>query len=57
MHWASKDAFDRATAGDPVINATRIAIRQFIEGAGPLPHEVVEVIPPARTSAPGGAPE
>ena len=43
MHWASKEAFKQAAAENPVIGATRTAIRQFIEGAGPRPHEVIEV--------------
>ena len=41
MHWASREAFDQATANNPAIAATRVAIRQFIEGAGPVPHEVI----------------
>jgi heme-degrading monooxygenase HmoA len=45
MHWASKEAFKQAAAENPVIDATRTAIRQFIEGAGPRPHEVIEVKP------------
>ncbi|MFL6127376.1 antibiotic biosynthesis monooxygenase [Actinophytocola sp.] len=45
MHWAGKEALDRAGAHDSVIAATRVAIRQFIEGAGPVPYEVVEIKP------------
>jgi heme-degrading monooxygenase HmoA len=43
MHWASRAAQDAATATNPVIQATRTAIRRFIEGDGPLPYEVVAV--------------
>lgn len=43
MHWASKDAFDRAGAKGSVIEATRRAVRQFIEDAGPAQYDVVEV--------------
>jgi heme-degrading monooxygenase HmoA len=43
MHWAGKDAFDRAGAKGSVIEATRLAIRRFIEGAGPARYEVVHV--------------
>ncbi|HEV7652819.1 MAG TPA: antibiotic biosynthesis monooxygenase [Actinophytocola sp.] len=43
MHWASREALDAATAANPVIAAARTAIRRFVEGNGPLPHEVVEV--------------
>jgi heme-degrading monooxygenase HmoA len=42
-HWASKEALRAATAENPVIKATKTAIRQFIEGTGPQPHKVVEV--------------
>jgi heme-degrading monooxygenase HmoA len=43
MHWASRAALDAAVTADPVIAATRTAIRRFIEGGGPLPYEVVAV--------------
>lgn len=43
MHWASKEALKRASAENPVIAATKIAIRELIEGAGPRPHEVIAV--------------
>jgi heme-degrading monooxygenase HmoA len=42
-HWTSREALDAATAANPAIRATRTAIREFIEGNGPLPYEVVEV--------------
>lgn len=47
MHWASREAFKRASAENPVIDATKTAIRQFIEGDGPRPHEVIEIKPRA----------
>jgi heme-degrading monooxygenase HmoA len=45
MHWASREAFDQATADDPVIRATRTAVQDYIEGDGPRPHEVIEIKP------------
>ena len=43
MHWASREALAAATADNPVIEETRAAIRQFIEGDGPRPYEVIAV--------------
>jgi heme-degrading monooxygenase HmoA len=43
MHWSSREAFDQATANNPVIHATRTAIRPYIDGNGPRPHEVIEI--------------
>lgn len=43
MHWASKEALQRATAENPVIKATKSAIRQFTDGTGPQPYEVIAV--------------
>lgn len=45
MHWANKEALKQATAQNPVIKSTKTAIRQFIEGTGPRPHEVIELKP------------
>jgi hypothetical protein len=39
----TQEAFKRASAENPVIDATKTAIRQFIEGDGPRPHEVIEI--------------
>jgi hypothetical protein len=36
-------ALDAATTANPVIATTRTAIRRFIEGDGPRPHEVVAI--------------
>ena len=41
MHWAGKEALEAATARNPVIKATRTAIRRFVEG--PEPYRVVDV--------------
>jgi heme-degrading monooxygenase HmoA len=43
MHWATKEALDRAGRDNPVIARTRTAIRQYIDGPGPAPYEVVEI--------------
>jgi heme-degrading monooxygenase HmoA len=44
MHWASKEALRQAGVENPVISATKKEIRQFIEGDGPEPYEVIEVM-------------
>jgi heme-degrading monooxygenase HmoA len=44
MHWASKEALRQAGVENPVINTTKKEIRQFIEGDGPEPYEVIEVM-------------
>jgi heme-degrading monooxygenase HmoA len=41
MHWGSRQAFQQATSSDPVIAATKRAIRRFTDA--PLPYEVIEV--------------
>jgi heme-degrading monooxygenase HmoA len=43
MHWADREAFDSAGAGGSVIDAARRAIRQHIEGAGPIRYDVVAI--------------
>ena len=43
MHWAGREQFRQAGSGGSVIEATRVAIRQFIEGDGPVPYQVTEV--------------
>jgi len=43
MHWASREQFKRAGSNASVIESTRLAIRRFIEGDGPVPYQVIEV--------------
>jgi len=43
MHWASREAFDQATAGNSVIAATKAQVHQLIEGRGPNRYEVLQV--------------
>jgi heme-degrading monooxygenase HmoA len=43
MHWAGREALDRAGANNSAIAATRAAIRQYVEGNGPVPYEVVQI--------------
>jgi heme-degrading monooxygenase HmoA len=43
MHWASEEAFAAATAGDPVIAATRERVGELVEGARPDRYEVIQL--------------
>ena len=44
MRWASRAAFDDATAHDPVIVATKAKVGRLIEGAGPTRYEVITLV-------------
>lgn len=58
MHWASRAAYEEASARLPVIRDTRAGVQRLIEHAATNVYEAVSLAPPARQglSSPGRGP-